>query len=70
MFDEIDKRDRTINDWEKDIKKKILNEANRSVGTQKFKIGKTKLKGWWWDNEVEKAIEERKKENRIQVGKS
>ena len=44
MFDEIDKRDRTINDWEKDIKKKILNEANRSVGTQKFKIGKTKLK--------------------------
>ena len=35
------------------------------MGTRKFKVGKTKLKGWW-DKEVSKAIENRKRANRKQ----
>ena len=56
---------RTVSEWERDIKGHIRTQAKKSVGVKKFKVGKTRLKGWW-DKEVAKAIGDRKSENRKQ----
>ena len=57
--------DLSIDQLEKKIKNSMKEAANRNIGKQKFKNGKTKLKGWW-DDEVKAAIAERKKLNRKQ----
>ena len=62
---EIEELGRTVSEWESNIKENIRCQAKKSVGLKKFKVGKTKLKGWW-DEEVAKAIADRKRENRIQ----
>ncbi|KAG0715447.1 hypothetical protein GWK47_011916 [Chionoecetes opilio] len=55
----------TVSEWEQGIKNVIRQEAKKAIGTKQFKIGKTRLKGWW-DKEVGQAIRDRKKENRKQ----
>ena len=65
MPGEIEEIGRTVSEWEGDIKEHIKRQAKKSVGVKKFKVGKIKLKGWW-DEEVAKAIGDRKRENRKQ----
>ena len=65
MPGEREERGRTVSEWEGNIKETIRCQAKRSIGIKKFKVGKTKLKGWW-DEEVAKAIGDRKRENRRQ----
>jgi len=65
MPGEIEELGRTVSEWEGNIKENITRQAMKSVGLKKFKVGKTKLKGWW-DEEVAKAIGDRKRENRKQ----
>ena len=62
---EIEELGRTVSEWESNIKENKRCQTKKSVGLKKFKVGKTKLKGWW-DEEVAKAIADRKRENRIQ----
>ena len=62
MPGEREERGRTVSEWEGNIKETIRCQAKRSIGIKKFKISKTKLKGWW-DEEVAKAIGDRKREN-------
>ncbi|XP_050706159.1 uncharacterized protein LOC126991439 [Eriocheir sinensis] len=62
---EIEKGNRTSDQWEKQVKEVIAEEAKISIGIKKYKVGKRRLKGWW-DEEVEKAIGDRKRENRRQ----
>ena len=57
--------DLSVKQLEKNINSNSLKQAaSRNMGKQKFKNGKTKLKGWW--DEVKVAIAERKKMNRTQ----
>ena len=56
--------DITFDDKEREIKETLKREARINVGLRKFK-GKTKFKGWW-DKEVGKVIEDRKRESRRQ----
>ena len=58
-------KDRTINDWERDIKKRILVKARRHIGKIRVNKSGKKLKGWW-DEEVKAAIQRRKKANKEQ----
>ena len=65
MQSEGDIRERTVNQWEKDIKERITKKAEKLVGRKKINTQGKKLKGWW-DEEVKVAIKKRKEANRIQ----
>ena len=65
LQEEVEKGNRTCDQWEKRVKEVIEEEAKATVGIKKYKVGQRKLKGWW-DDEVEKAISDRKRENRKQ----
>ena len=61
----MDKRGRTLDEWERDTKKAMLHEADRTTAMKKVKVGKTRLKGWW-DGDGEIAIRDRKRTNKTQ----
>ena len=58
-------KDRTINDGERDIKRRILVKTRRHIGKIRVNTSGKKLKGWW-DEVVKAAIQRRKKANREQ----
>ena len=65
MVNEVNRKDRTINKWERDMKGKILEKARIYIGKKKVNRTGKKLKGWW-DEEVKEAIHRRKEANRKQ----
>lgn len=65
LDENIERKKRSINEWEADIKRILREEAKNTIGKKRIKIGNKKLKGWW-DKEVEEAIASRKRENRNQ----
>ena len=65
LITETEQGERTIEQWEKDVKTVIEEGAKDTIGLKRFKVGTTRLKGWW-DEEVKQAIENRKRENRKQ----
>ena len=46
LGEEKDKRGRTVDEWERDIKKVVLQKANNTIGMKRIKAGKTRLKSW------------------------
>lgn len=65
MSENVERRRRSINEWEADIKHIMRKKAEKVIGKKKIKIGNRRPKGWW-DKEVEEAIASRKRENRNQ----
>ncbi len=43
------------NRWEKEVKNVMTEVAEHTLGVKKYKVGKTRLKGWW-DKEVERGM--------------
>lgn len=59
MEDEADMRERTINAWVKDTKRKITGVAKEHSGFKRIETDRKRLRGCW-DSETKEAIHVRK----------